>query len=453
MAQRFERQNIPQGTLFEYRVARLRFHQGYFVRRSVDVWPPRQEGDKLAELDCMVVGFDPQLRRSLEIIECKTSKNRGGEIDRLIWLKGMAALTNADQSTLAKSNVADRTRDFARRLKVQVLDYSAISSTEKALSIHPDNWIGFHDPVFGEQIVKAARKELNSSNSLRRVGKYLFGQYWFTNDFTRVKQLQTFFALLEKSRDNVSPDALRLGIGEATVLFTLVVFSIAGWRNQLSEQEYKNYVASELAVGIADPRSLRDLLRNIDALHQSDVDDIHDRYQKAGAGRLVTPPRRLELEILAPPEWMDAFTQLTLRFWALSHRASDIIRWTELRVSSRLGAQTDSIELSQTEELEAAASLVEAFLTRHWKVPGSLLETSEQGFNPMAPRMVQTKIEDDDKQAAQHSRNLTMERSCPEIAPSLEEQSETARTTSAKESQVVASSEVSTPDPWNQKPI
>ena len=82
-------QKIQPGTIFEYRIARLRFLQGYFVRRSIDVWPPRLEGAKLAEIDCVAVSFDPQLRRSLEILECKTTKGGQGEIDRLVWLKGM----------------------------------------------------------------------------------------------------------------------------------------------------------------------------------------------------------------------------------------------------------------------------------------------------------------------------------------------------------------------------
>jgi hypothetical protein len=103
------RAGLPLGTLFEYRIGRLRFCQGYFVRRSIDIWPVRLEGDKLAELDLLAVVFDPQLRRSVEIVECKTGQGGEGEVDRVVWLRGLAPLNSARTLTFAKLRVAERT--------------------------------------------------------------------------------------------------------------------------------------------------------------------------------------------------------------------------------------------------------------------------------------------------------------------------------------------------------
>src|SRR6266699_2156226 len=92
------RNNIPQGTQWEYRLTRLRFYQGQFVRRSIDIWPQGLSGDrsdKLAEIDTIAVSFDPQLRRRIEVMEGKTSANRSGEIDRTIWLRGLGTLVSA----------------------------------------------------------------------------------------------------------------------------------------------------------------------------------------------------------------------------------------------------------------------------------------------------------------------------------------------------------------------
>ena len=107
---------IRPGTLFEYRLARLRFSQGYFVRRSVDVWPTGLECSKLGELDCLAITFDPQLERALEVVECKTGAHGQGEIDRIVWLRGMGSFTQARVVTFAKLRVAPRTREFARQL-------------------------------------------------------------------------------------------------------------------------------------------------------------------------------------------------------------------------------------------------------------------------------------------------------------------------------------------------
>lgn len=377
------RRQIPPGTVLEYRLARLRFSQGYFVRRSIDVWPTDLEGNKLAELDCLAIAFDPQLNRSLEVVECKTSASGQGEIDRLIWLKGMGSFTQARAVTFAKLRVAPRTRDFAQQLRVQVLDESGVSAAENELNIDTSWWPGFHDPQFGEQVVKTARAALTSSPELRRLGKYLYGSFWFADDFTRVKQLQTLFRLLVQHRGTLSPPALLLGIGEATTLFTLTTLSIAAWRNQLTEEEFRRFSEAELSTGLGDPRSLRTLLRRIDSFQREQIESLHSTYQEAGVGRLVVPVRNLETEILTSPEWIDAFVNVVSRFARRAHLATDVMRWTDLWASDLLGAPkgltTGGREClhnlnSDEKQLQAALDLVQAFLVRHWGVPAEMFE-------------------------------------------------------------------------------
>src|SRR5258708_24977624 len=129
------RGSIPPGTEWEYRLTRLRFYQGQFVRRSIDIWPQGLSGDKLAELDSIAVSFDPQLRRRIEVIEGKTSAGRSGEIDRVIWLRGIGTLVPADDVVIAKIRVDDRTRHWPRRLQVSVLDEQATSAAGRAPEI------------------------------------------------------------------------------------------------------------------------------------------------------------------------------------------------------------------------------------------------------------------------------------------------------------------------------
>jgi hypothetical protein len=169
----------------------------------------------------------------------------------------MGTLTDADTVTFAKPRVAPRSRGFAQRLQLQVLDEASIVSAEQGLDISPDLWIGFHDPVFGEEIVKPARSTLTSSPELRRVGKYLYGLFWFVDDFARIKQLHTVFQLLTKNAPNLPRDALRLGVGEATTLFALTVFSIALRRYEYAEEEFRQRLVAELSSGLGDPKGLR----------------------------------------------------------------------------------------------------------------------------------------------------------------------------------------------------
>jgi hypothetical protein len=379
---------IAQGTLFEYRVARLMFWQGSFVRRSIDVWPNRNEGQQLAEVDCIAVSFDPRLHKSLEIVECKTGRRGQGEIDRLLWLKGFGSYTKANTVTFSKLNIASRTRDFAKQIGVDVLDEAAILNIEQDLNIYSDQWIGFHNPEFGENIVKPARALLTSSENLRRAGKYLFGTFWFTDDFTRIKQLRTLFGLLNRYKNDIPREAYLLGLGEATTLFTLTTLSISSWRNQLSDDEFRNLISNELSTGLADPHSLRSLLRRIDSLQQDQIERLHNAYQENGVGRIPFVATKLELEILQPPEWVDAFVHLIIRIARRPHLATNIVQWMDLWAADLLGAKTTPEirrELFYQKEniLQSGQDLILAFLERQWEVKytntsDKEIDTSEQ---------------------------------------------------------------------------
>lgn len=385
MAKSRSSSGIPQGTAFEYRVARLRFCQGYFIRRSIDVWPAELEGDKLAELDCLAVVFDPQLRRFLEIVECKTGGRGEGEIDRLIWLKGLSDLAQARSVTFAKLALAPRTRNFARRLGVDVLDEATIGTAERDLRVPADWWPGFHDPEFGESVVKPARTLLNASRELRKAGKFLFGSFWFTDDFSRIKQLRTLFQLLTEYRSILPREALILGIGEGTTLFMLTVLSIAAWTNQLADTDFRQLTVEELSTGLGDPRGLRNLLRRVDELQRDQIEALHASYQRTGVGRLPFVTQSLETTVLTPPEWVDAFLDLVLRFAKRPHLATNIVRWTDLWAAELLGAQgSRNSDLAypffgeQERNLQNALDLVLTFLTRVWGVPQELIAVSSE---------------------------------------------------------------------------
>ncbi|RRR70931.1 MAG: hypothetical protein EI684_12350 [Candidatus Viridilinea halotolerans] len=369
---------IPVGTLFEYRVARLRFIQGSFVRRSIDIWSNTQEGQQLAEIDCLAISFDPQIRRTVELIECKTNTGKQKEIDRLVWLKGMGAYIKTDTVSFAKLKVASHTRDFARQIGVNIQDESAIATSEYSLRISKDWWPGFHNPEFGEQVVKPARKVLTSSHELHRAGKYLFGSFWFTDDFTRIKQLRSLYRLLIENSNKISPDALRLGLGEATTLFVLTTLSVASWQNQMAPNDFRSLLSQELSTGLGDPQSLRMLLRRIDNIQRHQIESLHEAYQETGKGRIPFVVRSLETDILTPPEWIEGYIELISRFSRRPNLANNILRWIDLWSAELLGYKISRNDLSLFENhrtsLESATEVVIAFLSRMWDVPDKILD-------------------------------------------------------------------------------
>ncbi len=371
------RGTITPGTQWEYRLTRLRFYQGQFVRRSIDIWPQGlgNDNNKLAELDALAVSFDPQLRRRIEVIEGKTSAGRSGEIDRVIWLRGVGTLVSADDVVIAKIKVDDRTRHLARRLQVSVLDEQAVAAAERALDIQADDWVGMHDPEFGERIIKPLREALGKAAELKRPGRLLFGSYWFTDEFTRLKQLRTLFRLTANPLGKVDDRLITLAVGEATVLFALAAYSVASWHDQYSPDAFNRFLTHELSSGVADADHLHRLLQRIDDIHKQDIEAVHNAYIAGGVARAVLPVRSLEADILRPPEWTEGFLDLVARLRAHPHLATAVIRTLDLRLAKRLGStrQTTKVQRGWQSDIDTVTHLaetIERFLISVWRAPG-----------------------------------------------------------------------------------
>jgi hypothetical protein len=382
--------HIPLGTQWEYRLTRLRFYQGQFARRSIDVWPQGLSGNKLAELDTIAVSFDPQLRRRIEVIEGKTSAGRSGEIDRVIWLRGIGTLVSADDVVIAKTKVDDRTRQLARRLQVSVLDEQAVAAAESALEIQDDDWVGMHDPEFGERIIKPLREALGKAVELKRAGKFLFGSYWFTDEFTRLKQLRTLFRLTADQLGKVDDHLIKLAVGEATVLFALAAYSVTSWYDQYSPDAFNSFLMHELSSGAIDADNLRPILRRIDDFHRQDIEAVHNAYIAGGVARIILPVRSLEADILRPPEWIEGFLDLITRLRAHPHLATAVIRTLDLRFAERLGStrKTTKVQRGWQSNIDTVihlAETVERFLASVWQAPGSAYLPSQHATPSLQP--------------------------------------------------------------------
>ena len=362
---------IPQGILHEYRVARLRFFQGYFVRRSIDLWTPNLAGDKLGEIDVVSVHFDPQLRRTVEIAECKTTSGGSKEIDRIVWVKGLGVVAKARHVVFSKQRVDERSWDFARKTQVDVLDEGAIRDAEVDLGIQPESWVGFHDPEFGETTVKAARSAVGSSAELQKAGKYLYGSFWFAEDFHRLRLLRRMFRLLAENKSKIPAQTYTIGWTEAFTLLILTTLSIASLRGQRSESSFRGLVEKELETRFGDAKEVRHLLREIDAFRRNEIESIHKIYEASNVAREIFPMLELESQILTPQDWLAPFTELATRLGKKAHLANNLLRYSDLWASEQLGScsglkKYSNLFGSSLEELASIHALVGVFIDRYW---------------------------------------------------------------------------------------
>ncbi len=370
------------GAFWEYRLARLRFMQGFFVRRSIDVWPDGLQGSNLAELDVLSTGFDARLRRRTEVIEAKSGAG-AKEVDRVMWLRGMATYAGVDEATFAKLHVDSRVRPVARRARVNVLDEAAVSAAEKAAGIDLEDWVGYADPQLGEAVVKAARSHLTSSVPLRRAGKFLFGTFWLSDEFTRIKQLRTLAELLNRHESEVEPAALVLACSEVVTLTALSTLEVTNWRGQYDPDEFRAFATGQFASGLGQPEGLRRVLAQVDAMTHDFVEALHEEYSATGAARINRRIPQLQHELLRVPEWAEAFMDLSTRMQERADLAMHILRALDLRAAERLGSKRDTKKIArawigQDQQVADAASLVERFCISVWGLPARGLEPARK---------------------------------------------------------------------------
>jgi hypothetical protein len=345
----------------------------------VDVWQVAPDGDKLAELDCLSLSFDPQLRHTSEVIEAKTTGGSKGEIDRVLWLRGAGALIKADRVTFAKLQFDARVPEVARGLDVSLLDEASVAAAETAARVQPNAWVGVHDPDLGQNVIKRAREELTGSIPLRRIGRFLFGRFWFDEEFTRLKRLRTACHLLADHQNDVSREALTLAGGEVATLFAISAYGVAAWRSQYAEVDFARFVLSELSTGLGDPGGLRQLLRRVDQMNRVVIEDLHDAYAATGVARLSRAIPALEAEILRPPEWADGFVDLTARLLADARVATAVLRSLDLRLGYRLGSRRSTAEVERgwatdAKVVKTLTDTIESFLVRVWGLPQTVFD-------------------------------------------------------------------------------
>lgn len=382
------------GALWEYRLCRLRFVQGFFVRRSIDVWPEGLQGNKLGELDVVSTSFDPRLGTRTEVIEAKSGAG-AKEIDRVMWLRGMAGYAGMDEATFAKVRVDPRVRPVARRLRANILDEAAVAAAERAAGIKPDDWVGFADPDLGERVVKRARAHLTSSEPLRRAGKFLFGSFWFTDEFARINQLRTLADLLAEHYAEVDPVALTLACSEVVSLTAVATLKITNWRGQYEPEEFRKFAAGQLSSGFGQQVGLRRVLQQVDSMTRDFVEGLHDDYTATGAARISRRVPQLEYELLRVPEWAEAFMDISARMQERAGIAMHVLRLLDLRAAERLGSRQDSSKIidswaGQAQQVEDAANLLEKFCVSVWGLPAGGLQPVPRDAPVAKPDSAQT---------------------------------------------------------------
>jgi hypothetical protein len=261
---------LTKGDLWELRVARLLFAEGWFVRRSVNLTGHFGANFTATDIDIFGISFDPSLRAHRTIGECKTSESKSGPqpADRAIWGRGLRELVGADSNFIATvRSLGDPVRRLAAQLGTELMDEGDVAHRERILGIDPTKPLGPHtEPVVqAERIVRAASKD---DEELRRIYWFVRSDFWFLAPVVGLKRVLGACRLIEKRwHSNLPPDEaekIRWLCRQLFVLAAIAFTSVAAESYRQPPHVSRPRLLEQLSEGIANFSTLREISRQVD---------------------------------------------------------------------------------------------------------------------------------------------------------------------------------------------
>ncbi|MGI5324063.1 hypothetical protein [Actinomadura nitritigenes] len=258
------------GTALEVRIARLWFWEGYYSRRGVDLQQYYGEPLAVTDIDLLAYDFGPRLARTKFIGEAKsgTGKNAPKPLDRVIWLRGLRELVNANAAELVTAvKPSMKVRRLASSLGVTAQSLEDIERREQEARIREVEAVGPHGVnALGHE--ERARKVCKADPELERAYWFLRAGVWFVDPFMATKQLVTVFRQLSKrwTPDVEDEDmfALRWLMSEALSVFGLNLATLVGMALPHSRQSFGTLFEERLSEGALPVHQMRALSEKID---------------------------------------------------------------------------------------------------------------------------------------------------------------------------------------------
>jgi hypothetical protein len=258
------------GKVLEARVARLWFWEGYYSRSGVDLQQYYGEPLAVTDIDLLAYDFGPRLGRTKYIGEAKsgTGKNAPKPLDRVIWLRGLRELVNANGAELVTAvKPSIKVRRLASSLGVTAQSLEDIERREQEVRIAEVEAVGPHGTDALEH-GERARKICKSDPELERAYWFLRSGVWFVDPFIATKQLVTVFRQLSKrwtpGIDDDEMFALRWLMAEAISAFGLGLVTLVGLALPHSRQSFGDLFEERLSEGALPVHQMRALSEKVD---------------------------------------------------------------------------------------------------------------------------------------------------------------------------------------------
>jgi hypothetical protein len=289
-----------KGDLLELRVARLLFEEGYFVRRAVNLNMHFGEDFTVTDVDLLAIRFSPSLSVHTTIGECKTSEAKSAPraTDRVLWGRGLRVLLKADANFVVTVKAAtDRVRRLAVELDTRLLDERDVTHRERLLGLNQDSPWGPHDQRLLEK-EKRLRGRAKNDEELNRVYWFVRSEFWFLPPVAGLKRVLGACRVLERRWHPNLPEGERELVGWlGKQIFVAAVVALARAAGDAYRQPtdiFRSRLAEQLAAGVADYNTLREVSRQVDRYVTAVLSDAGvepgQRVKALGAFEPAAPP-------------------------------------------------------------------------------------------------------------------------------------------------------------------
>lgn len=371
---------LPPGDELEARIAQLWFWEGFFVRRGINLqryYHPQPL--QVTDLDLLAFEFGPTLQRRKYIGEAKsgTGKSAPAPLDRIVWLRGLVELTQADGAELTMaSSIPLPTRDLGASLGIVVQSTGDVQRRENQVKVGDVNNLGSHGPAAIVD-VKRVHAYCKQDPELERAFWFLRTEAWLLDPWLTIKRTMTVVQHLSKRWvPGLSVDenfALRWLLCEAVCVVAFNTVTIARHAITLDGTLYDQYVHEHLAEGLAPVGVM------------TRVADTVDKFIIGILSQMQAPPS-VQVDALGaflprPPRYTGPFIELTQRLANGAVYARQMPRFLDIVLFERVVRQRDvtpfvfrRLGLPSDTGVARAARLVVSFLRGQANLPEMIVD-------------------------------------------------------------------------------
>lgn len=192
-----------KGASLEELIRAYFYRQGYFAVRGV---PVRFDGEDVTDIDVWAYGRQAASGRVRTVIDAK-DKRSPKALERILWTKGLQAVTSADRAIVVTTDESARVARFARDNKVSVITKTFLDRLRKS-DISKENRLSWEE---FEALIKVNTNQKQDGDWVRRVSdaKALIGVVPSFANFNGLMNIARFFAEKLETRPLFREQALR----------------------------------------------------------------------------------------------------------------------------------------------------------------------------------------------------------------------------------------------------